>query len=160
RIVLWFEHDLFDQLQLLQLLAWLAANDRGNAKLFLLCINSYPGIADFHGLGQLSPAQMAGLQGREQPITDAQLSLGRAGFEAFGADDPKALNAFLERDLSALPCLRAALIRLLQEYPWRSDGIARSQRQLLGAVMPCGGDLPAMFRVCAEQEEARYLGDT
>ena len=29
RIVLWFEHDLFDQLHLLQLLSWFADHDRG-----------------------------------------------------------------------------------------------------------------------------------
>src|SRR5215468_11030150 len=61
RIVLWFEHDLFDQLQLLQLLAWFAADDRGRAALFLLCIGSYPGVPDFHGLGDLTAAQMASL---------------------------------------------------------------------------------------------------
>jgi hypothetical protein len=135
-----------------------ASNDHGNAKLFLLCIN-YSGIDEFHGLGQLTPAQMATLQGREEQVTDAQLALGQTGYEAFGAEDPLALNAFLERDLSELPYLRSSLERLQQEYPWRGNGLARSQRQLLGAVMPCGGNLTSMFLACAEQEEARYLGD-
>jgi hypothetical protein len=160
RIVLWFEHDLFDQLQLLQLLAWFAENDRGGAQLFLLCIGSYSGVPDFGGLGELTPEQMAALCGREQTVTEAQLELGRAGFQAFGAADPQALNAFLARDLSALPYLRSALVRLQQEYPWRGDGLARSQRQLLQSVMSSGGDLPSMFRACAALEEARYLGDT
>ena len=160
RIVLWFEHDLYDQLQLLQLLAWFAGHDRGKAELFLLCIGSYPGIADFGGLGELTVEQMASLRGRELPVTDAQLELGRAAFLAFGSDGPSALVDFLRSDLTPLPFLRPALGRLMQEYPWRGDGLARSQRQLLQSVMACGGDLSAMFRACGDQEEARYLGDT
>ena len=108
RVVLWFEHDLFDQLQLLQLLAWCAAHDRGKARLDLLCIGDFPGVADFGGLGELTPAQMASLRGRERPVTEAQLELGRIGFQAFGADDPERLAAFLRRDLSSLPFLRGA----------------------------------------------------
>src|SRR5262249_17907943 len=99
-------------------------------------------------------------RGREQPVTEAQLELGRAGFQAFGAGDPQALNAFLGQDLAALPYVRAALVRLQQEYPWRGDGLSRSQRQLLQPVMRSGGDLPSMFRACAALEEARYLGDS
>jgi len=160
RIVLWFEHDLFDQLQLLQLLAWFAGHDFGNAELLLLCIGSYPGVPDFAGLGQLTATQMAALQGSEWPVSEVQLALGLAGFQAFGSDDPCGLAAFLWRDLAPLPYLRPALARLLEEYPWQGDGLSRSQRQLLRSVMTCGGDLTAMFRACAEQEEARYLGDT
>jgi hypothetical protein len=159
RVALWFEHDLFDQLQLLQLLAWLAAHGRGKTRLDLLCIGAFPGIADFGGLGELTPEQMASLRGCEQPLTDAQLELGRAGFQAFGASDPEHLIAFLQRDLALLPFLRGALERLLQEYPWQVDGLARSQRQILRAAPIFDGDLGRMFHACAGMEEARYLGD-
>jgi len=160
RIVLWFEHDLFDQLQLLQLLAWFADHDRGQARLDLLCIDSFPGIPDFAGLGELTPVQMTSLRGREQPVTAAQLALGKAGFEAFGAGDPRQLVEILRRDFSPLPHLRPALERMLEEYPWQGDGLARSRRQLLWSVKTCGGYLAAMFRACSHMEAARYLGDT
>jgi hypothetical protein len=77
RIVLWFEHDLFDQLQLLQLLSWFADHDRGRARLEMLCIDSFPGLPDFGGLGELAPEQMASLRGREQPVSAEQLALGK-----------------------------------------------------------------------------------
>src|SRR6185295_17536077 len=37
-IVLWFEHDLCDQLQLIQVLDWFAARDLDKTKLRLICI--------------------------------------------------------------------------------------------------------------------------
>jgi hypothetical protein len=159
RIVLWFEHDLFDQLQLLQLLSWFADHDRGRARLEMLCIDSFPGLPDFGGLGELAPEKMASLRGREQPVSAEQLALGKAGFEAFGAGDPRLLVEFLQRDLAPLPHLRPALARMLEEYPWQGDGLGRSRRQLLWSVKTCGGDLAAMFRACMHMEAARYLGD-
>src|SRR5262249_20268474 len=50
-VVLWFEHDLYDQLQLLQALAYVGALDLPRAQLSLLVIGSFPGKPRFHGLG-------------------------------------------------------------------------------------------------------------
>jgi hypothetical protein len=159
RIVMWFEHDLYDQLQLLQILSWFADHDRGQARLEMLCIDSFPGVADFGGLGELAPAQLASLRGSEQAVTAGQLALAKAGFEAFGAGDPRRLIEVLRGDFAPLPHLRPALARMLEEYPWQGDGLARSRRQLLWSVKTCGGDLAAMFRACTHMEGARYLGD-
>lgn len=51
-VVLWFEHDLFDQTMLAYLLHWFAKQPRGRTKLHLLCIGEYPGIEPFRGFGQ------------------------------------------------------------------------------------------------------------
>jgi hypothetical protein len=158
RVALWFEHDLYDQLQLLQLLAWFAEN-RSPAALQMLCINGYPGMASFGGLGELDANQLSGLRGTERAVSEEQLELGRLGFEAFTSETPERMIAFIERDLAVLPYLRAALERLLEEYPGLGDGLGRSQRQLLSAIQPCVGDLGKMFALCANAEQARYLGD-
>jgi hypothetical protein len=158
RVALWFEHDLYDQLQLLQLLAWFAEN-RGAAALQMLFIDGYPGMPRFGGLGELDANQLSGLRGSERAVAEEQLDLGRLGFEAFTSETPERMIVFIERDLTALPYLPAALERLLEEYPALGDGLARSQRQLLSAIGPCRGDLGEMFAFCAKAEQARYLGD-
>jgi hypothetical protein len=158
RVALWFEHDLYDQLQLLQLLSWFAEN-RGAAALQMLCIDSYPGMASFGGLGELDENQLSALRGSERAVTGEQLGLGRLGFEAFSSETPEPMLAFMKRDLAALPYLRASLERMLEEYPGVRDGLARSQRQLLSSVGPCRGELGEMFAFCANAEQARYLGD-
>jgi hypothetical protein len=157
RVSLWFEHDLYDQLQLLQLLAHFAEHAGANL-LDLICIDGYPGKARFRGLGELNAHELSTLRGRERPVTAAQLELARAGFEAFRSDSVLTMQSFLKRDLSALPYLRAALERLLEEFPGR-DGLSQSQRQLLSSVQPCSGDLATMFAFCADAEDAPYLGD-
>src|SRR5690348_12385732 len=60
-VVLWFEHDLHDQLQLGQLLDWFAAHARGSTMLSLVMIGEHPAVTPFYGLGQLTPQQLAAL---------------------------------------------------------------------------------------------------
>ncbi|HVE77393.1 MAG TPA: DUF1835 domain-containing protein [Gemmatimonadaceae bacterium] len=133
-VVLWFEHDLFDQLLLVRHLAWFAgrppAEARG-ARLSLICIDAYPGVPDFQGLGQLRPDQLAPLLADRRAVTDAQRALGLQAWRAFTASDPSALEALLGADTSALPFLAPALRRLLEEYPSTETGLSRSERSLL-----------------------------
>jgi hypothetical protein len=132
-VVLWFEHDLYDQLQLLQLLDWFGGNHNGG-KLSLIQIDSYPGVKPFFGLGQLSGPQLARLFPHRRPVTYSQLDHARDGWRAFRACDPAALLEMAQHDSPALPFLGPALARFLEEYPWTSDGLSRTERQVLQAA--------------------------
>lgn len=133
-LVLWFEHDLYDQLQLLQILDWLARQDISRRRVSLIQIGEHPDIPNFQGLGQLNGAQLAALLPTRSPVTTRQLAIGRDAWRAFGADDPTALVASTRRDEPEMPFLSAALIRLLEEYPSSHDGLTRTERQLLETI--------------------------
>lgn len=158
-VVLWFEHDLYDQLQLLQLLDWFADQDRAETALTLICIGAFPGRERFLGLGELTPAQLGDLFPTRAPVTDGLLALGRAAWHAFRAPDPRAVEFALDRDTSALPFLAAALRRHLEEFPAVEHGLSRTERQLL-AVVAAGGQTPVgIFLAAQEQEERPFMGD-
>src|ERR1700752_887287 len=53
-LVLWFEHDLFDQLNLIQVLSWIHHRVPSSKVVSLVCIGSFPGRPDFKGLGELT----------------------------------------------------------------------------------------------------------
>jgi hypothetical protein len=133
-VVLWFEHDLLDQLQLLQLLSWFAQQDLGSAKLCLIQIDSFPGVRPFYGLGQLSGPQLARLFPMRKDVTRLHMETARNAWQAFQADDPMALLEFTRRSSAEMPFLAAALMRFCQEYPWTTDGLSRTERQLLQAA--------------------------
>jgi len=84
-VVLWFEHDLFDQLLLLRHLDWFSHRDLGTTTLSLICIGEFPGFDDFHGLGELDADPLASLLGTRQRVSAGQLALGRRGWQAFTA---------------------------------------------------------------------------
>src|SRR5262245_3254722 len=53
-LILWYEHDLFDQLALIRLLARLARHGLPQ-QLTIVSIDRHPEVASFFGLGQLKP---------------------------------------------------------------------------------------------------------
>ena len=141
-VVLWFEHDLYDQLQLLQLLDWFAQHGTGGARLSLIQIDAFPGVVPFYGLGQLDGAQLRELLPRRQPVTMRQLRAAAAAWRDFRADNPLKLAERATTPQEELPFLAPALRRFLEEYPSTRDGLARSERQVLAAVAS-GASRPA-----------------
>ena len=158
-VVLWFEHDLYDQLQLLQVLDRVAAAaPRGTVE--MICIGEFPGVERFLGLGQLTPEQMGTLRDRRAPVSEEQRELARGAWAAFRAPDPTAIEAVLRADTAALPFLAAALRRHLEEFPAMSGGLSRTERQALECVAAGVRSPLRLFRAMQDMEEAPYLGDS
>jgi hypothetical protein len=159
-VVLWLEHDLFDQLLLIRHLDWFARRHMGETALSLICIDRYPGVEPFHGLGQLSPDQLATLLDTRQRVTFRQVELARAAWEAFTAPEPNGLPRILERDTSALPFLAGALRRHLEEYPSVRNGLARTERQILEATVNGPMTPLELFGATQRREERVFMGDS
>ena len=120
--MLWFEHDLYDQLQLIQLLDWFEQQDLEGINLDLVQIDSYPGVRPFYGLGQLSGPQLARLFPMRKRVTHSQRSIATEAWRAFRADDPTDLAAIAQQKFDEMPFLAAALVRFLEEYPGQQTG--------------------------------------
>lgn len=58
----------------------------------MICINAFPGVTPFYGLGQLTPAQLASLWLDRQPVAAEQRALGARAWEAFTSPDPQAVR--------------------------------------------------------------------
>jgi len=159
-VVLWFEHDLFDQLLLIRALHGFAGRNLGGTELSLICIGEMAGIVPFHGLGQLSPPQMAELLDRRQRVNEGQKLLGRDAWRAFCATDPTGLEELQRRDLSPLPFLARALRRHLEEFPSTFNGLARSERQILRVLVDGAVTFEELFRGTQGLEERVYMGDS
>lgn len=140
-IILWFEHDLFDQTMLCCLLHWFAGQALGNTRLHLLSINQYPGIPLFHGLGQLTGEQLSGLLGTWQEISTMQLLLGKKAWEAYTSNTPEAIAALLKEDTSALPFLHDALQLHLERFPSVQNGLGIMEQTTL-ELLSGGADTP------------------
>jgi len=97
----------------------------------LICIGAFPGRPDFKGLGELTAPELAPLLDTRSPVTGAQYALAERAWSAFRQPTPDALDSLRGEDTSALPFLADALTRLLEEYPWTTDGLSRTERRLL-----------------------------
>ena len=158
-LVLWFEHDLFDQLNLIQLLDRLSRRVVRTKPITLICIGSFPGHARFKGLGELAPAEIGSLVATRTPVSDAQLALATEAWSAFRAPDPRRIGELIQRATPALPFLGAAMRRHLQEFPWTTDGLSRSERRMLSLVQSEVTDIHAIFPRMHDDEDAFYVAD-
>lgn len=158
-VVVWLEHDLFDQLQLLQILAAIAGCGLDAPAVELLVVGEVPDRPDFHGLGELSAPELELLWPARVPLTADVLERGRAGWAALCEPDPRSLEAFAGATHPGLPYLRPALERLLEELPDTTSGLSRTERQLLEA-MAAGASTPVeAFLESGRREEAPFAGD-
>lgn len=150
-VVLWFEHDLYDQLQLIQLLDWFA--DHPHPRLSLVNPAEYLGSVDADRLRALFDARA--------PVTEAQRALGRAAWKAFRAPDPRRMEAVARGDTSALPRLGAALARWMEELPSAALGLSRTETTILQTLRARGPMTQSELYPAAHHatEEAVWMGD-
>jgi hypothetical protein len=165
-IVLWFEPDLYDQLQLIQVLSHLWQCPAAERPF----ISIVP--ADLL-LGALPPEKFRPLYDLRRSITDEDLARGRLAWEAFTSSTPEALLAAVEGfarsipartyaadDHERLPHLTAALRRALEEYPDAETGLSRSERQICEALMPGATTLGKLYQMSHHVSESWvWLGD-
>jgi hypothetical protein len=159
-VMLWFEHDLFDQLNLVQLLDHLSRLPSSPVPVSLVCIDRFPGRRTFKGLGELAPAELASLLDRRQPVSDRQLELGRRAWAAFRASNPQRIEDVLREDLSALPFLGAALRRHLEEFPAVSNGLSRTEQRVLELASGSPIGMEEAFLRLHDSETCFYVGDS
>ncbi|WP_223167904.1 hypothetical protein [Nonomuraea sp. SYSU D8015] len=162
--VLWFEADLYDQLQIVEVLARLAELEVPAERITLICIGEHPGIARFGGLGQLRAEQL-----RELPATRAcarltpdALDLAGRAWAAFRAPVPDGLPAIVAARSGELRFLGEAFERLCREYPSTRDGLSLTERRILAAAADAGREVSAgdVFVRASAREARRFLGDT
>jgi hypothetical protein len=158
-LILWFEHDLFDQLNLVQLLTWIHDHVPAAKRVSLICIGSFPGRPNFKGLGELRPDELSSLLETRQPVSGPQYEVARRAWQAFREPTPEALDELRQDDISVLPYLAAAITRFLQEYPWTRDGLSRSERRLLELANGDGIALWKAFPHMHEGEQIYYVTD-
>jgi hypothetical protein len=157
--LLWFEADLYDQLQIAQILAGLRQLGVAPGRVTLVCIGEYPGIAHFGGLGQLEPGQLPGLLDAATPLTAEALDLGAAAWAALRAPDPGGLGRIAASRSPELRFLGEAFDRLAREYPSTRDGLSLTERRILAATPADGATAGTVFTRLGEREARPYLGD-
>ncbi|HEX6627741.1 MAG TPA: DUF1835 domain-containing protein, partial [Gemmatimonadaceae bacterium] len=79
-VVLWFEDDLYDQLQLIQLLDFFSDGKASSKKLSLIVVDGY--------IPPLSEEELQRLDADRPLVEPEQLSLAKRAWSAFGSSDP------------------------------------------------------------------------
>jgi hypothetical protein len=147
---LWFEDDLYDQLQLLQILDFLHAEGLTSSDHYLIPIPR-----------PLPLEQMAAMAAAKQKVTPEMIDTAVRAWAAFRSPDPRAIPDLLDSaDLTALPDLRPAFIRLREHSPAPPFGLNRTERAIVMFLESGGMTATDLFVETQRLEERPFLGDT
>jgi hypothetical protein len=155
-VVLWFEWDLYDQLQLIQILDQLATIDddelaASETSIEIVSVAGY--------LGATAYDRFPVLWRDREPVTREMLDLGTEAWSAVRSADPTNVARLMESGTEALPFLAGALERFLEELPSADNGLSRSETQLLEAVATGPRTFSEAFQIAARHEERIFCGD-
>ena len=148
-IVLWFEHDLFDQLHLIQILDRVPPD--GGPRITAVQPRTY--------LGYLAAGDYPALFAGRMVVSSAERLAARDGWQAFRSPDPRAIVEAIPR-VTALRHLAPALRRHLEQFPSTFNGLSRTEHETLRAVAAGASDLRDAFLRTNDREEAFFMGDT
>lgn len=164
RVVLWFEHDSFDQLCKAYVLAHLALHNLKDVVVECVQIDAFPGLQKFIGIGQIvaqEPEAIFLLWPQRKPVSDALLASGKKCWEAFTSNDPTQLWHLMQKTNFVCEIMRNAIHRTLQELPWVTNGLSLTEYLSLEILANEGPMRPgAIFNLLmTESDPLPYLGD-
>lgn len=130
--ILWFDACLFDQAMLAHILACFKVNTPPS--LSLICIDAFPGIEPFDGLGQLNSDQIHSLIDFKTPVSPQQLEYAVEVDRAFAQQDLQALLALSHRPSAPLPFMPSAIQRWLEEQVTPEQPFGKLEQLILQAI--------------------------
>jgi hypothetical protein len=157
-VVLWFDACLFDQAMLCHILACLRFLKMQRAE--LLCIDAFPGIEPYHGIGQISPEQLASVYHQRQPLAKGHWAFAERVDRAFALQDQTAFQELAGLEEAPLPWVPAAVRRWMAEQPDGSTGLGRLESLALDAIRSgCRTPAEIFVHVSSRDAPPQYWGD-
>lgn len=151
-VVLWFEHDLYDQLHILQIIHVLKELGIGAGAVQIVQSDQY--------LGMLTADELMALYPKRKFLTSAMASGAERAWRSFTSGDALALQEAALKPYAGFPHLAPALKRLCEELPATGSGLSRTQRQILEVCAQGSRRKEDIFRRSQAREEASFLGDS
>ncbi|WP_299443321.1 DUF1835 domain-containing protein [uncultured Rhodospira sp.] len=164
RVVLWFEHDAYDQTILARVLDALHGRRgvEGRAELVLYDpARDGAAVGRVRGLGELKPEHLLRLWTRRRPVTRTLTAQGVRVWAALRQSDPRGLARLAGGTVPGLSTMAPALRRWLRDLPWTTDGLGLTERGILEVLTARGGaaSTGVLFGAYLDDDPQPTLGD-
>ena len=133
-VVLWFEYDLFCQINLITLMHWLKGQDRGETKISLICVGREEGYEDLVALGELPPEKYPELFERRRIMGTYDFTFASDAYEAWCSSDPTDLDNFILLSSNEFPYLSEVLRAHQRRFPSTQTGLTEIEEKIVEMV--------------------------
>jgi hypothetical protein len=155
-IVLWFEYDMFCQVNLVYLLDWY---ERHADQLPRLTVPSIVPLLE-RGLGTLNASELQDLYANRTPVSEELRRLGQQIWRAYSNSDPSGLVDLMNIDVDELAHLGRSLRCHLSRFPSVENGLNRVENFGLGIISSGKVSFGELFREFWKSEGAYGFGDS
>jgi hypothetical protein len=129
-IVLWFEYDLFCQINMIAVLSWLKAN-RKYAQISLVCSGNEDSSDKLYALNELSNDQLLKLYENRTVLSQDDIEYADYVWQLYCSDNPMRLENIKEVENHQFDYLSDAIVAHLQRFPSIKNGLNNMENNIL-----------------------------
>ena len=133
QIVLWFEYDLFCQINMLAVLSWLKTYRR-HAEISLVCSGKEDNTERLYGLNDLSDEQLTEIYERRIILSQDDIEYADYVWQLYCSDNPMRLENLADFDSFQFKYLSEAIKAHLQRFPTIKNGLNAVENTVLGVA--------------------------
>jgi hypothetical protein len=161
-INLWFEFDLHCQVNMLGVMQLLKQQvDLSERAIYLICPDSYPGVDDFRGMGQLNGEQLEYLFDDRIRLTEYDFQIAEEAWTAYRTNDANQLQEWVSRNpfWGSLHMLKTALEAQHKRLLINENGLSYIEQTLLSIHQSGITDRTEIYRKFWSVEKIYGMGD-
>jgi len=130
QIVLWFEYDLFCQINMLAVLSWLKQHRR-HAEISLVCSGKVEGSNKLYGLNELNDKKLLELYDNRKVLSQDDIEYADYIWQLYCSDNPMRLENQIANNDFQFEYLSDALKTHLKRYPTIKNGLNDLENHIL-----------------------------
>lgn len=130
RIVLWFEYDLFCQINMIAVLSWLKTYRR-HAEISLVCSGTEDNTGHLYGLNELTDEQLLALYKKRTVLTQDDIEYADYVWQLYCSDNPMRLENLGDFGKFQFEYLSDALQAHLRRFPSIKNGLNAVENNIL-----------------------------
>ncbi|TMU56597.1 DUF1835 domain-containing protein [Flagellimonas algicola] len=130
QIVLWFEYDLFCQINMLAVLSWLKTHRR-HAEISLVCSGKEDATDKLYGLSELSDDKLLELYENRTILSQDDIEFADYVWQLYCSDNPIRLENLIAHNNFQFQYLSEALKAHLKRFPTIKNGLNELENQVL-----------------------------
>ncbi|MEC7756160.1 MAG: hypothetical protein VYB44_19165 [Bacteroidota bacterium] len=136
-VVLWFEYDLFCQINMLALIEWLGQRREARQTISLVCAGKVPGEDQLKGLGQLNPEHYNELFNSRLKLNTREFVFAADVFKLYCSPQHNELFTYIILPSQEFPYLSEALQAHFRRFPYQSIGLNEIEQQIIRLAPQC-----------------------
>ena len=130
-IILWFEHDLFCQINMIAVISWLKKHKK-NVPIYLVCSGDLKGSKKRVGLGELNKAQILKLYKNRVLLQQDDVEYADYIWQLYCSDSPLRLETVYKfNPMSPFTYLAEALEAHIKRFPTLSNGLNEVENSII-----------------------------